>query len=328
MREKALIFCVTPLHCLIAERIVKLNPDKSFYAIICIWPTMNREKITYYGKRLISICEGGECIDDKFYGVEFSRITETVEILRTKWRYRRYRGLGITEVYASHYSNTMLQVIMGGLTKNFKAFTFDDGTMNLDPELYEKNADRRVGYLHTCLGLVSSADFVSKIVAHYTLYDAPNARQESPIKIELFSSKSKDSGSQVLGIEPVVRIFLGQPIFENISDDDLSLSIEATQNAIKISQSDLYLPHPREDYRLGGVKYIDTLLVFEDYILQELERNPTTTYIVSGFFSSSMLNMLGHPRLKFVSYRPSNVPERWNMMYSIIRNLGITIVDY
>lgn len=328
MRESALIFCATPLHCLIAERIVKINPGKSFFAIICLRTTLDKAKITYYGDRLIAMCEGGEYIEDNFYLNNQGQFLEALNVLKYKWKYRKYKTMNIGMVYVSHYSNTVFQIILGLLSSEFRAVTFDDGFVNLTPGIYKLNANKHIGRLYRLLGLMSPESFRPKVVNHYTIYDAENAAFSKPEKISLYSDNDLYKFGAQAEIVSTVRIFLGQPIFEGYSDEALFSNIKVTKRAVEHSKSELYLPHPREAYRIEGLQYIDTPLIFEDYILKQLDNNPGTCYLIFSFFSSSMLNLLGHPRLQFVAYRPDSLPSCWDEPYEVIQRLGIPIIDY
>lgn len=75
----------------------------------------------------------------------------------------------------------------------------------------------------------------------------------------------------------ILPIFLlGQPIFERDDEKNIALA----EKVIQQFGIDLYLPHPREKYELENVEYINTNLIFEDYIFQEFSHKNVESILI------------------------------------------------
>lgn len=318
---KNLIICTTPLQVLIAERIVALHPQDRFCAMILVAGEQSA-KLKLYGERLIERCGQGFFMRDAFYGESPRALHRLYLLARLKCKFYCLTR-GIKALYVSSYEKIPVRTLIGTLGQEVEIYSFDDGLMNLNFEAYQ---DNKVDWRSRFFGLfdvVMPSQIQKRIAGHYTIYDAPNAASPTPERIELFNLSDEVEGGSKEKPE-LVRICLGQPIFE-LDEQDGELSKEATQTLISVSGSTYYLPHPRENYRIERVTYIDTPLIAEDYILQDLKQYPNRHYEIASFFSTVLINLVGHPRITLRSYKPHNLPKRWESAYNILEQFGIPI---
>lgn len=313
---------------LIAERIVALHPREDFYALV-LWAGSLSPKLKFYGDRLMAQCSlGGAYIEDVLQHVYPPFFSSRWEQIKTIWRFYKLQRLyaqytkGVGKVYVSSYEKFTLKVVLSCLSKCACIYSFDDGFMNLSPIAYVQNkVDLRGGRTLQWLSIPDTSDITGRVQGHYTIYDGYNAAYDKPTKIELFAFEGESVSANVT---EVVKLFLGQPIFE--PDDEASRAV--TQAAIEASGCNYYLPHPRETYRIEGIEYIETNYIAEDYLLRELQEHPGRSYELHSFFTTTMLNLKGHPRIKSVAYRPSKLLKKWEESYCILRERGIEVVEF
>ena len=122
-------------------------------------------------------------------------------------------------------------------------------------------------------------------------------------------------------------ILLGQPIYE--LQDNLSRQ-QADQKNQELAQKvitkfgiDEYLPHPREQYRVDGVMYVDTKLVAEDYFCHALAQGQYDT--IYTFCSGAVLPFVQQHKIKIVSLMPDDCPDKLIAGYTLLAQFGIEI---
>ncbi|HHF3334509.1 TPA: glycosyltransferase family 52, partial [Haemophilus influenzae] len=116
-------------------------------------------------------------------------------------------------------------------------------------------------------------------------------------------------------IDGEVSFFIGQPLL-NTKEENLSL-IKKLKDQLPFGY---YFPHPAEDYRVDGVNYVESELIFEDYVFKHLSNKKVIIYT---FFSSVAFNLLSHPNVEIRFIRTS-IP-RWQFCYDSFSDLGLTI---
>ncbi|OQS55891.1 glycosyltransferase family 52, partial [Actinobacillus suis] len=141
--------------------------------------------------------------------------------------------------------------------------------------------------------------------------------------ISLFQHSIK----QPLEAENVVSIFIGQPIYEDIKSKE-SNNVSIIQDLIKFYNIEYYFPHPRETYFIKDVLYINTELIFEDYFLNEVSRNPNVHYRLYNFLSGAALNLIGIPNVTVISIKPNDLSCFWNDAYELMKSDRLQIVNW
>lgn len=289
----------------------------------------------------------------KYYVDRLSSVVRKVHIIRTRistgtWSDRFGAYLEILSLVSLGYSmpradrvfisSVEIQAIQYVLHRQSTAqiITFDDGTLHISPNVFAKRLAHPEGggaldrMLRARLGIRDAREYIGLSAKHYTIYDAiPNVMSNAEY-IPLFAHRELQQGQSPC--TATRRIFIGQPIYE-LEDRSAELCASITQRVIEAYDIDGYVPHPREDYYVDGVSYIDTNMIFEDYILEEMRLHPDTRYEVYSFCSSCLLNLWGirdmvEERLRFVSIKPNPCPDFLLDTYEVYERIGIRIIAF
>ncbi|QGM81064.1 glycosyltransferase family 52 [Otariodibacter oris] len=301
-----IIICYTPLHVLIAERIIELYPNEKFYGVM-IYPVDN-EKYQHYSEKLQAKC-------NQFFSLHqhtdrFNLLKEIIEL-----KYRFYRK-NFQRVFVASINDIQIQFLLSSIS--FQHFyTFDDGTANIVPSsVYYKDEPKT--FIRRTINRVLHNKYSVEILkslseAHYTIYpDFPNIISNT-INIDLFSSLSSSSNVES------VSILLGQPAFlEN------EKNIKLAESVIKKFNIQYYFPHPREQYQLSQVEYIDTPLILEDYLSQVVKNKKCKIYT---YFSSAVLNVYHNENIEVTSLRIDTDEPAFIESYELLKKVGINIID-
>lgn len=271
-----LIICHTPLQMLIAERIIERFQDESFH-LINYYFTDNPKRRYYYKK-----------LSDRTIFSEEIFLPAGKSLFFQSFKNRlRFLGRHYDRVFLASIDSILCQAILSSICYD-ALLTFDDGSANLFMEsmLYVENPSKKLKVIRKLLGLTCSLTTLrNESQMHFTIFDGPNI-VEPLEKINLFSFErradylTKDEFS----------ILLGQPIYYDDTERNLAYFSEVLQRY----DFDAYFPHPRENYRLPNVEYIDTELIFEDYVSELLRQyRQLNIYTVSSSVVLSLCNIEG-----------------------------------
>lgn len=300
-----LIMCVTPLQMLIAERIIGLNPDKTFDLIVVA--LNDNEKYKHYYNRLKK-----SCFNSLYYipKAGLNGFLDYIKQLKESFLTGSYQGLYLASIDLRHF-----QYIV---SKNSSAYiyTFDDGTANIIPSsLYYLNSKpkllkRAVWRVFGVKYYMEDLKKMSKL--HYTIYqDIPNIienRQYIPL------TSKNDSGNHLQ--EKVIKFYLGQPLTD-ISD---SFDLLFTKKNIDKLGVDYYYPHPRENtYPEGVFQLISSPLIFEDYIISFLKDNPNISVEVFSFTSTALLNVMSMDRVQAIYIHEDQFLKKFYSFYEFVQ---------
>lgn len=320
-KSKSLVICASPLQAMIAERIIALHPREEFHLIIYSLAGMS-DKYNYYAQRLAKKCQSVRYIKNDIF-----RSSSCLPVLIFYIIYYRilywlnYRF--IEKIYVSSYEHVPIRLLIGSLNSDIQIYSFDDGLINLLSDTYSRSKSDDTSLLYRTFNVDYPSSIKAKLGGHYTIYNIPTASHTNSHQISLFNIEETN---EVIDITSHLSVFLGQPLFE--FDAAPIKSKQLTQAVFWELRCHLYLPHPREDYKVDGVEYIDTPLIAEDYLLQELEKHPERRYTVYSYFSTTLMNLKDHPRIKMVACRPASVPERWQESYELLERMGIEIREF
>lgn len=329
-RQVNILCCATPFQMFVAERILDRYPGEPFYLIL--HSSVFSVKDKYYFDRLKKRCKKAYLVQDQY---------RSIYALKRVWHMMRLVTLGYIlfprarRVFISSVENPPFHLLLGR-HKQAEVITFDDGTQHITPTSFAERREKRTeiknklyNYLKRLLKFDTAEGYLNRSCLHYTIYKVPNVMPNAEY-LPLWSPASLEArGAHVQ--DEWCTIMLGQPIYECEQDGE-KRNKELTQEVVKSLGISRYLPHPRETYRLEDVEYIETGLIFEDYIIQELAKHPNRSYRVYSYCSSSILNFssllnLGG-RLEFVSIKPRYVPEFLLEAYTLIEQAGITIIPF
>lgn len=310
-----LIICLSPLQVLIAERIAKLYPGEQFYGVMYSYSTS--EKSSYYYKRMQAFCSNTYFFLDLEGKSRCDIYRETLCLLKRGYRLPRAKRLFIASL---DLLPTHLLLWAQGKAE---VVTYDDGTINLNTKAFNQIMYKESGMLqkllHRWMGVPTVRSLLGRQSLHYTIYPYHNVLPNAK-RIELFPTR-EDLGKETT---ETVHIFLGQPIYEYLGGED-GLSAEVSARVVREYGITHYYPHPREQYEVEGVEYVHSPLIFEDYILRELDKHPERCYRIYGFCSSVFLNLQDIGRLEFIAVRPKVCPEYLEETYQLFARCGIRI---
>jgi beta-galactosamide-alpha-2,3-sialyltransferase len=117
---------------------------------------------------------------------------------------------------------------------------------------------------------------------HYTIYKNMTNIIVNTKFIYLF-----DIQNDVVEVNNSINIFLGLPLGEL----DSRLTFEYVEKLLKELEINQYYPHPREKTLDFDVEIIESVLIFEDYLINFLENNKNTGVTIYSFISSAAINV-------------------------------------
>ena len=312
-----LIICATPLHILIAQRIIEQNPKEDYF--ILTYLNTDNPKTLYYHEQLIKKCRGGIVVIKSHKEGTINAYINILKLLSI--------GLRIPKCKRVYLTNTNVPDIHLMLVRQRKAeiITFDDGTRNIIGDIPEDffYFKRLQLYLYKYNLIPSNQYLKSQRSKHYSIYKYPNNMGPSEY-IPLFTTDIESEGKKFNEEE---HILLGQPIYELEIQSKIKNTILSEQ-VIKDYNITKYFPHPRESYHISGVEYIDTHLIIEDYLIQELKEHPERKYIIYSYCSTAVLNLQEiSKQIEFVLLQPNDTPDFLKETYNLFSKLGFSITQ-
>lgn len=329
MRKKNLIICCTPLHVIIAERIIQLHPDEEFYGIIYSPVEPISMKYAHYAHRLEKKCGHTIKILYPIYKQgQFKAIWRSISNI-----YQAHKVQKFDCIFSAHFLHEEISYLIYQ-QKHAEIKTFDDGSMNLMLRSNQQDEHDPKGRLYHLLTnmfrIPAEKEILNKRTEHFTIYrqkniiNAPKMTFINLLGDDIIEVRKLYTGAIKASKE--ISIFLGQPIYE-FEVNGTERNITMTQNLINSLRIKYYYPHPRERYKIHNIEYINSPLIFEDYLLRELKHNKETRYKVYTFCSSTLLNLQDVPNVEFTAFLPSDCPTRLLETYDLVRNCNIPIVE-
>ncbi|MFC0308283.1 glycosyltransferase family 52 [Gallibacterium trehalosifermentans] len=324
-----LIICTTPFQMLLAEKIIDVYIEEEFFLVV-ITDNMN-DKYQYYYNKLLKKVKKAICIK--------TLLTHNIKICRNFFDvldllYFRLYGVYLgnrsyKKIFLANVESFRVHMFLSGF-KNYELYTFDDGTANIieGSHLYKETligAKKRL--LMKIIGNKLSLSILkSKSKLHFTIYKDLKNIIDNVYCIELFSDKLdkliQKTNANFDNVSKEIKIFLGQPLYEFNP-----ILYERISSYLKLYNIDYYFSHPRETKcYFSSVKYIETSLLFEDYLLKELMGKDVSISVYT-IFSSSLLNIINFPNITLFAIYDKEV-EKMKEIYEIFRKKGVNIVSY
>ncbi len=310
-----LIICLTPLHSLIASRIVESKNIKEYDVLYVIENSVIKDKHDYYFN-LISKNARKSLI--QYNNISDSYIKRLYKMFKLLLFFERKYNI----VYLGQFENLSILFLLSHIFFR-KLETFDDGIGNIAKKsiFYE---DFEMSLKWKVLNIKYNRQIIRKISSkHYTIFEGHSNIIEN---IELISLYDGGNIVDKTITKKHVKIFLGQPIYES---DEIKNKVLA-KNILDLVQPDFYFPHPRENYIVEGVSYINTNLIFEDYIIQELYANSNIYFNIFSFSSTALLNIYKLPRVSvnFVKFEECHEDvSRFLSYYDVFDKVGMKSIN-
>ncbi len=264
-----LIIATTPLQAKIAMYIQKEYSQENFITLY-VTPVMN-ERHQFYSRNFTEVF----CLQKK---EEISAIIN------------KYSGDYHKIFFASFDHPLILDLVASSTYKHL--MSFDDGYANIYP--YGMYAlpliESQIGRLG-----VSRDDLIQKTEKHYTLYNSSYHVVDSQ-KLVYLKDFFKVEATPVSNGK-TVKVLLGQ----NFSETDDSISIRFISTYAQAIGIDYYIPHPKEQFQIEGVQYLNSPYIFEDLMIELWKEYE---FIEVYHFTSSVclhLKEMSHIRVKGIS---------------------------
>lgn len=307
-----LIICLTPLQMLIAEAIIKEKKLKNNILVVIAYN--NNEKFRYYYERLGLVCD-----KSYFFLIDNSSLWNRVKaMIQLKKFLSLFKKHNFSSCYLASIDCSYIQLITSGI-KYQKLYTFDDGTINLitDSSYYKDKKYSFPEKVFRCLfGIRDTVSIYRQgSIRHYTIFKGDENIIDNTEFISLINVKKRDN-SPVSG---AVKIFLGQPLSEIKVEKQLLLDF---LNSEKIN---FYYPHPRELEIFENVQYIRSEKIFEDFLIDYLERNQDKEILVYTFFSTAILNIKDIDNVRVISCYTEQIDPRFYNVYDLFQKMNISI---
>lgn len=318
-----LIICLTPLQALIAQRLITQYTPPSFDLLMLCYEDTDNAKFRHYFQVASRRC----------------RRADYALIPQNKWRreltlHRLLNGLDkqYATAFAASIDNPNVQYVLNKI--RFAALeTFDDGTGNLIPGsmLYRNSGNRRRQLMNRLRGIRRQTEELRRLSQrHHTLYPGqPNiAAPTVPLDLWAENQKLPENGQNAFRqqeTDPTRRILLGQPLLPEVAGN-----VALAETLLRRFGIGEYFPHPRETYRVSGAEYIVSPLIFEDYLLESLRRQPDARFEIYHLVSTAALNVYAFPRTAVYAVRPLQAvfhQPAAARIYGVMAQLGIPIID-
>ncbi|WP_244298023.1 glycosyltransferase family 52 [Actinobacillus vicugnae] len=286
-------------------------PEQAFFGVMFTFEAYNNRKFQSYWARFNKLCKEAFL----FSYPQAGRFPLLSALLKAK---QKLKHLNVDHLFVASIDDQFVQLVCS--TVKFQQLnTFDDGTANIvKNSIYYQDSPKTLKrkIVNFLIGNKHSTQSLRKLSSkHYTIYpDLPNIIEN----VEVISF-AKPSQNLTAYQNTTVKLLLGQPLF-----NDAQENIALAQRIIKQFDITHYLPHPRESYRLDEVEYIETDLIFEDYIYQAAGQKK---YIIYTYFSGAVLNIMNHPNIEVVSIRPALNNPVYLACYELFEQVGINIID-
>ncbi|MTB34729.1 glycosyltransferase family 52 [Streptococcus uberis] len=248
-----LIICHTPLQMMIADRIIKECSNESYYLINYYFKDNHKRK--YYFNLIKKECVVTEEIQlENTKGLILQSIKQRIKKFNKKFE----------KVFVASIDSMFIQSVLSSVTFT-ELYTFDDGVANIfqDSLLFIDKTPKYLQIIKKLLKIkydLKALKTISKL--HYTIYNGKNIIQNCK-KISLIDYKHfiNTEASQS------ISILIGQPLYK-----ESQKNIDYFTKVSNDYSIEFYYPHPRETYIIKGLKYINTNLIFEDYISYMIEK--------------------------------------------------------
>ena len=284
---------------LMAEKILDLYKEEDFE--LHLFCNVMNKKYNYYFNRL-----AGKVKKSKIYVFNRKSRIKCLFFL-IKLKLNSFFWKKIDRLFIGSIDNNHGHVhVHKYIHSDTELYTFDDGTANIFSEsfFYKEDFSYKNYLLRYVLCNKTNLRIIKdKSLKHYSIYHGKKNIIANVEYISLFTSNvDSDHGNNSVKNEKV-RVLIGQPIYENISSvvyNELKYS-DLVKNIMCKYHIDYYFPHPREDFNIRDIEYINTDFILEDYILQGI--NNGNEYELFTFFSGGVISFNNIKQVKIISLK-------------------------
>ncbi|MCT8772313.1 glycosyltransferase family 52 protein, partial [Glaesserella parasuis] len=239
----------------------------------------------------------------------------------------------IDRIFVGSIDNAHIHIHIHNYIENgTKLYTFDDGTANI---FYDSFFYKDISYSYKkslvrflmCRN-INLNKIKSKSLLHYSVFKNKKNIIDNIEYVNLFDNdkKKRFSSNSMVSHAKDITILIGQPIYESIHSFscDKGKYKEVVKTLMVKYDIDYYFPHPREDFVIAGINYINTEKILEDYIISGLENG--YRYVVYTFFSGAVIALSNMESVEIISLK-LNAPDL-EKYYSIMIDIeNVKIID-
>lgn len=308
-----LFICLTPLQALIAQQLIKQKNQQPAHLLMMCYNGEFSEKFNFYYQNTASLCE------HSFFCFISQKKWRTILTLH---HILHKCAQEYDTVFIANIQNSYIQYFISKLDFNYIE-TFDDGLGNLyqDSIFYQNSTHSWARkFINRLIGIhYKTEDLRHLSRLHHTLYpQLPNiVSPTTAINLWNLSSKANQACTKIQ------KILLGQPIFKKDNEN-----IKFFTQIISHIHPDVYFPHPRETHKIPKIKYINTPLIFEDFLQKEILKHPEVEFHIYHLASTAALNVQAFPHIRVFALRPDMEffkQSSLNNIYMIMEQLNIPI---
>lgn len=308
-----LFICMTPLQMLIAEKIIKRKSLQNCILVAVAYS--DNPKFRYYYSQLGKLCE-----KSYFFLVNNRTLFDRIKVMfRLKMFLLKLNKVNFSGCYLASIDCSYIQLLTSGI-KTEKIYTFDDGTVNLISNgIYYKN--RSYSLAEKCFRILFSIhdtveSYRKKSMLHYTIFNNTSNIIDDKEYISLINDTCSE---QTQSMKKTVKIFVGQPLFE------IKVKKETLLTFFKREKINYYYPHPREIEKFENITYLTSDKIFEDYIVDYLQQNPTYTLEIYTFFSTVILTVKDIKGVSIIPCYTDEIDPKYHSVYDFFRQMNIPI---
>ncbi len=309
-----IFLCYTPLHALIARRIIE---SKKLTEVVGIYLTFNNtDKHMFYAKKLESMCS-----TFLYLHLKKGSIIDLLSLWRLG-RQLRKKAECTREFYCANIKQLYARILLGAIEAT-DYYTFDDGSGNISGAGYFYNRKDR-WFKSILFSFLDKRLLYHKIVenirCHFTIYDFPNVFSPQE-KIELFEDIPHVSPTP----HKRMSIYLANAFFEDgLMSRDAEKDLD--RHISEHYRIDRVILHPRskKTENFANVQIVDTPLIAEEYVLSLLSDYRITVY---GCYSSALIYLSTVPGVEVVNIR-CDVAKPVNGLNEIFDMAGIKNESY
>lgn len=308
IKNKNLLICLTPLQMMIASKIIDENP--AIYDILCVSYNDN-EKYNYYFSKISVKCKKNY----RFLIKSENKLGRLYDLICMKYFVKKNIRNEYNGVFVASIDNPFIHVILSFISKK-ELYTFDDGTANINKDSIYYNPVVKPfiqNIFIKFIGCIYSLDRIKmESQFHYTLYNG----FENVIKNTKILNLLKINDN-VVGVNKI-SIFLGQPLA-----DIKYVSTEQVISFMENYKIKKYFPHPRETEKFENLDYIDSKLIFEEYVQKLI----LSGYVVDVYtlLSTAVLNV-EHKNLNVYVVVFPEMENNYLEIYNLFNKKGFTFL--
>lgn len=331
----ALFICCTPFQLWLTQHIIKQEKFQE-YTVICLKRKEdNAQKFHYYYDQLAYKSADSLLVDN---AIDFELAMPLANIsLRGLWKFRakvthaknifrHLHGKSFKYVYLANYEKWLIGVLCSQIRFQ-QLYSFDDGSRNFLPnhdipsisasfiEKYKTwKAKRLLSLKYT------PHDLYTKIIQHYTINASlPNAVNKPLVQLTLPAFSYPRVSSQA---QQKIKVFVGQPGEAHRIPNKLYSTIE--EHICVLLSINHYFPHPRSMSTTQYINTINTPLIFEDWVAQQINQHPNHIFEIYTLFSSVVLTIPQSNNIHITALDIGIFPE----LYDIFKRKGVTVKEF